>query len=137
MLNTIAGTTEPLITANTTTTGAAGELARVFSAPAAEEVFVEAIDFQSVGTNAATVARVFLNNGRDRTVAANNVLWKQFTLAATTASQTAAPASERKEIKEYIPAGSQILVAIGTAGTAGWLINVVVGPHYASRDLVA
>jgi hypothetical protein len=137
MPHVIAGTTEPLITANTSTTGASDELARVYSAPSAEEQFIEALDFQSHGTNAATVARVFLNNGRDRTVAANNVLWKQYTLAATTASQTAAPASERKEIKEYIPAGSQILVAIGTGATDGWGINVVAGPHYAARDLVA
>ena len=130
----IDGTIDPLITANTSVTGAAGTVANVLSAKI--DTFIEAIDFQSAGTNAATVARVFLNNGKSRTIAANNLLWKQFTLAATTASQTAAPASERKEIQEYIPAGYQLFVAIGTAGTDGWRINAITGPHYAARNLV-
>jgi hypothetical protein len=126
-MNLIASNLEPLITANTSTNGTSGVVSHVYSA--LQETYVEAIDFQSVGTNAATVARVFLSKG-DRSVASNNVLWKQFTLASTTASQTAAPAAERKAINEFIPAGMSLFVAIGTAGTDGWRINLVGGNGY-------
>ena len=117
----------PLITANTSTNGASGEVSVVLPAQPVP-TYIRALDFQAVGTNAATVVRVFLSK-EDRTAPGNSILWKQYTLASTTASQTAAPAAERKEIGEFIDAGWQIFIALGTAGTDGWRCNAICGDY--------
>lgn len=102
---------------------------------ARRDVFIEAIDFQSLDTNAATVARVFLRGVEARVKQPHDIPWKQFSLGATTASQSAAPAGERKEIREYIPTDTQLMIEMGTDPTDGWDINVLAGDHYARRAL--
>lgn len=124
MANYISWHKAPLITANTTKDGTSGELAKVVSARDGE-LYVSKLVFRAAGTNVATVARVFINNGQDSTKAANNVLFAEITLDATTVSETAAQVDEELELALYLPKGYQILVAIGTAGTDGWAISAV------------
>lgn len=50
---------------------------------------VERVRIKSLGTNVATVLRIFINNGSDPTVATNNTLYAEKTIAATTISEIA------------------------------------------------
>lgn len=129
MPNYVTWNRSPLITANTTKDGTGGVVASVFSAQV--ETYVHRLVFRAAGTNAASVARVFLNNGKDRSIAENNILFAETTLDSTTLSETAAQATEEIELGIWLPPGHQIFVTLGTAGTAGWYITAVVGEWYA------
>ena len=48
---------------------------------------VDEITALHLGTNVATALRIFINNGSDPTVAANNTLYKDVTAAANTISE--------------------------------------------------
>lgn len=81
------------------------------------------IIFRAAGTNVATVARIFLNNGSTNSTAANNALIGEITLAATTLSEVAALADYRYLFPDgfRIPSGYKINVAFGTATSAGYV----------------
>ena len=85
---------------------------------------------RALGTNVQTVARIFANNGSDKTVAANNALITELVLPATTADNAAeiGPHMER-EINITIPSGWKVLVCIGTAVGGGWMFSVVAGDN--------
>lgn len=93
---------------------------------------VERLKFTSSGTNVATVARIFVNNGSANTTAANNTLIGEITLPATTASAVAALVSP-----EFVmPAGAlalnggfKIYVGLGTAVAAGWTVTPIAGQY--------
>jgi hypothetical protein len=84
---------------------------------------------KSVGTNVQTVLRVFINNGSTNVTAANNVLRREITLPATTASNTAAGPEMEIPLEIPLPAGYKINVAIGTAVAAGWVVGVEGGDY--------
>ena len=75
-------------TANTAMDGT-GTVVTIFTA-GSDGGRVERIRTKAAGTNVATVLRVFINNGGDNATPANNVLIAEKTIAATTASATAA-----------------------------------------------
>lgn len=89
------------------------------------------IVFEPLGTNVATVARIFLNNGSTPATAANNTLIGQVGLASTTISEVATntiPPFERI-FNRPIPAGYRIYVCLATAVSAGWQITVSSGDY--------
>lgn len=120
-----------LITAANTARDGTGTVARVLTADE-ENAFLYKIVARAAGTNAATALRVFVNNGSDRSVASNNILIAEKTLAATTASETAALAEEEVLVGYWIPQGYQVYVTIGTAGTDGWFFSAISGSEYAA-----
>ena len=67
-------------------TGVGAQNLLVFTADATQGSFVRSIRLKAIGTNVATVARVYINNGSTNGTAANNVLFSEFSLPATTAS---------------------------------------------------
>ena len=70
-------------------------VATVFTADATEGGRIEKIVARAIGTNVATVLRVFVNNGSSNATPANNMLVAEMTLPATTLSEVAAqPAYE-------------------------------------------
>lgn len=71
------------------------------------------------GSNVATVARVFLNNGSDPSVAGNNSLIAEKTIPANTLSQTAESVAQDIVLAHPIPANHRVYVSIGTAVAAG------------------
>lgn len=75
-----------------------------------------AIIFRATGTNTATVARIFANNGSTNTSAANNTLIGEVTLAATTLSEVAAQPDYRWQFPDnfVLPASNRVYVTIGT-----------------------
>lgn len=91
--------------------------------------YVKKLKFKALGTNVATVARIFLNNGSAPTVATNNTFFGEKTLAATTASAVAATAEEEYTMDIALPAGWRIYVGIATTVAAGWNC-VAVGGQY-------
>lgn len=93
---------------------------------------VERVRVRARGTNVATVLRIFINNGGDTTVAANNVLYAEATIAATTLSEVAALAlteipntTDTTGFPMVLPAGYRLTCTIGTTVAAGLDVTAV------------
>jgi hypothetical protein len=91
--------------------------------------FVQKLVARSLGTNIATVLRVFINNGGVNTTAANNSLIAELTLPATTLSEVAAQPDYVLPLNFALPAGFKINVTIGTAVAAGYQVSVIGGQY--------
>ena len=97
--------------------------------------FVQKIRFRHVppsGNTAATVARVWINNGQDVTVASNSTLFDEITIASnTTFSQVASTPFYEIPFNFALPANYRIYVTLGTAPTTGANIQAtVIGGDY-------
>lgn len=116
------GTWCVLSAANTTLTGVG--TVGVLCTAGTEHARVDRIRCKALGTNVATVARVFENNGSDNTVAANNVLIAEIPLPPTSASNDDVVSPEIwHEILKSIKNGYRITIALGTAVSAGWAFS--------------
>jgi hypothetical protein len=120
--------TTALTAANTAKDGT-GTTLNVCTADATNGSFVQRIRFRAAGTNVATVARVFINNGSSSATPANNILWDEITLSATTLSEVAALATFELPLNFVLPAGYTLLVALGTAVSAGYYISTIGGNY--------
>jgi hypothetical protein len=116
-----------ITTANTAKDGT-GTVLTVFTADV-DGAFVQRIRFRSAGTNIATVARVFINNGSTNATAANNILYDEITLAATTLSETSALATYELPLNFALPPGYVLNVTLGTTIAAGYFISVIGGKY--------
>ena len=87
--------------------------------------FVQRIRFRAAGTNVATVARVFINNGSSNATPANNILWDEITLSATTLSETSALSTYELPLNFGLQASYTIHVTLGTAVSAGYYVTVI------------
>lgn len=110
----------PLLTAANAAMDGTGTVVTVFTADATNAGRCDEIRFKSAGTNVATVARIFINNGAANATAANNILWDEVSLPATTASATAAIPTFVIAGPKGLPPGYNVNVTIGTAVAAGW-----------------
>lgn len=119
-----------MIVANTGNLSAGTSYA-VFTA-GANGSYVQKIRFRHQSTNAnnvATVARVFINNGSSTGTATNNTIWDEITIAANTASQTAASTNYELPLNFALPAGYIIYCTLGTAVVAGIQATVIGGDY--------
>ena len=119
--------TTVLNTLNTAKDGT-GTVLTVFTADV-EGAFVQRIRFRAAGTNIATVARVFINNGSTNATAANNILYDEITLAATTLSEVAALPTYELPLNFALPPGYKLNVTIGTTVAAGYYVSVIGGKY--------
>jgi hypothetical protein len=119
--------TTAITTANTAKDGT-GTVLTVFTANV-DGGFVQRIRFRAAGTNIATVARVFINNGSTNATAANNILYDEITLAATTLSEVAALPVYELPLNFALPAGYKLNVTIGTTIAAGYFVSVIGGKY--------
>jgi hypothetical protein len=119
----------PLAAANITKDGASGTIATVFTADAANGGFVTKLIARALGTNVATVLRVFLNNGAATTTAANNALIAELTLPATTLSEVAAQPAYELPLNFALPAGYRLFCTLGTGVAAGFELSVLGGKY--------
>ncbi len=120
-----------LITANTAKDGT-GTVATMFTGQSAGNAagnFVQRLVARPLGTNVATVLRVFINNGSINTTASNNSLVAELTLPATTLSEIAAQPDYILPLNFVLPAGYKINCAIGTAVAAGFAVTVIGGEY--------
>jgi hypothetical protein len=113
------GFTDAMTTANTTKDLTSGTIALTFTA-GNDGAFLEKITGQPLGTNVASLARVFLNNGAVTTTASNNTYIGQIGLPAITNSETAEVPSVALPLNIAIPAGWRVYVTLATAVAAGW-----------------
>jgi hypothetical protein len=114
--------------ANTTTDLTSGTVYDVFTG-GTNGSYVQKIRFRHVGTNVATVVRVWLNNGGVTTTAANNALFDEITIATNTVSQTAASTNYELPLNFALPPSYRIYVTTGTVLAAG-LDVIVIGGDY-------
>lgn len=115
------GTTMP--TAVTTATGdytGASANHELIHTAGSNGSFVRGIRCTALGTNVASVLRIYINNGSANTTAANNVLVGQLSLPATTATNTAATAEPYYPLNMAIDPSFRIYVGLGTTVAAGW-----------------
>ena len=118
-----------VLTAANTAKDGTGTVATVFTADATNGGFVQKLVARPLGTNVATVLRVFVNNNGANTTAANNSLIAEMTLAATTLSEVAALPDYVLPLNFALPANYKINCTIGTAVAAGYALTVVGGKY--------
>ena len=115
-------------TANTTKDLSSGTIYTAFTASVTGG-YVQRIRFKPLGTNVATVARVFINNGLTTATAANNTYWDDISLPATTVSETSAQPTFELPLNIALPANYKLLVTLGTAVAAGYTITTIGGKY--------
>lgn len=110
-------------------TGVNANNSLVFTADATNGSYVQRLRFKAGGTNVATVARIYINNGSANTTAANNTLYGEISLPATTAIATAATVEIDYTLAFALPPGFRIFVGLGTAVAAGWVVCPIAGDY--------
>jgi hypothetical protein len=95
----------------------------------ADGSYVKGIKCVADGTNAASVLRIYLNNGSTNTTATNNQFIGQLSLPATTANNAAATAEPTYPLEMMIPAGFRLYVGLGTTVAAGWVCTAIGGDY--------
>ena len=90
---------------------------------------VSKLVFQPIGTNTASAARAFLNNGQTAATPANNTYIDDVTLAASTLSEVGTMASTDMPIDVVVPPFHVINVTLGTTVAAGYHVYAVVGVY--------
>lgn len=117
------------ITAANTATDGTGTVNTIFTA-GANGGRVDYIRCRALGTNVATVLRVFINNGSTNATATNNSLFEELTLPITTASNTGETGQDSDiPLNLSLPTGYKINVVLGTAVAAGWKVTAVGGDY--------
>lgn len=101
----------------------------VFTSDPINGSFIQRLRLKALGTNVASVARIYVNNGGSQTVAVNNVLIGELTLPATTAIATAATIDLDYPLNMALNPGFTILVGLGTTVAAGWVASAVGGRY--------
>jgi hypothetical protein len=123
-----AGT--PGLAANTTTDLTSGtNYGPIFTGKAVDGSRLDFIKVRALGTNVATVIRIWINNGSATGTAANNTLYLERTLSATTVSQTAEQPDITLPLNLSVPAGYRIYATFGTAVAAGFHLTAVAGDY--------
>jgi hypothetical protein len=118
-----------LLTVANTAKDGTGTVLTVFTADPVNGGYVQKIRARSAGTNIQTVLRVFINNGGTNATPANNILFDEITLNATTLSEVAALGLFELPLHFALNPGYVINCTIGTSVAAGWYISVVGGAY--------
>jgi hypothetical protein len=124
--NTVNKGTPVKITSANTSLEPTSSLSLVFTAPSTGS-FVRKLIVRHLGTNVATVLRVFRNNGSSEAVAANNCLIAEKTIAANTLSQTAESIGYEVFLNLPLATTERLYCTIGTAVAAGVQVSVDAG----------
>lgn len=106
---------------------------RVFKADATNGSRIVGLQFKAIGTNTASVARIFINNGSANTTATNNSFVDEISLPATTASSTTTtPPIAFIFSGGYLDLepGFEIYVGLGTTVAAGWVVTPILGGDF-------
>lgn len=115
-------------TANTAMDGT-GTVVTVFEADTTNGGFIGTIKLKPLGTNVASVARFFRNNGSTNATASNNALIGEVTLPVTTSSTTVALVELGYTLNEALQAGYKINMTIGANVAAGWIASADAGAY--------
>lgn len=110
-----------LTTANTARDGT-GTVSTIFTATT-DGSALQKITLVPLGTNVASVLRVFVNNGGVTSTATNNSLISEISLPATTTTEVAAQSIIVIPMNVLLKTTERITCCIGTAVAAGWQIT--------------
>lgn len=127
--NGTTGMATDLTTATGDYTGVSANHVLVFTADSTNGGYVQKLRFQAKGTNTASVARIYLNNGSTAGTATNNSFYGQISLPGTTASNTAATTEIDYPMNLALNPGFRIYVGLGTTVSAGWVCTAVGGKY--------
>jgi hypothetical protein len=116
-----------MLTATGDYTGVSGNHKLVFTADTTNGGFVQRLRFKALGTNTASVARIFINNGGDPTIAKNNAFYGEQSLPGTTANALAATIDVDYPMNIALNPGFRVYVGLGTTVAAGWGCMPVAG----------
>lgn len=114
--------------ASTLYTGIHANDALIFTADATNGAFVQKVRFKALGTNTATVARVYINDGTT-TSSTHYSLYGELSLAAMTTSATNAMPDYDYAMNIPLPAGYKLYCGLGTAVAAGWVCTTIAGSY--------
>jgi hypothetical protein len=117
-----------ITTANTALDGT-GTVVTVFTADATNGSYIEKVNVRHLGTNVATVIRLFLNNGSASTTASNNILYTEIAVAANTLTQNGNSIGFSVPLGFMLPAGWKVNATIGTTVAAGLGIAINGGDY--------
>lgn len=125
-----AGTPATLTSANTNTdgTGIAGRALIFVAGPSG--AYLPGLRIKPLGTNIASLVRVFRNNGSDPEIATNNALIEEVPLAASTVSQTDDMETYDVFLGIVLAAGERIYVMLATALVAGVKVTPINGGDF-------
>jgi len=115
-------------TANTTKDLTSGTAFLAFTASATGG-YVQRLRLRPLGTNVASLGRIFINNGQATGTTANNILWDEITLPATTVSETSALPTYEIPLNFALPPSYRFFVTIATGVAAGFAITVIGGKY--------
>jgi hypothetical protein len=125
-----ANAATPGVTANTTKDLTSGTIyGPIETAGAVEGSRLDFIKVRALGTNVATVIRIWINNGSVTTTAANNTLYLERTLSATTVSETAEQPDIILPLGISLAAGYRVYATFGTAVAAGFHLTAIGGDY--------
>lgn len=122
------GTPVTITAANTATDGT-GTVNLIFTAGSSGS-FLPAVRAMHLGTNVASLVRIFRNNGSDPTVAGNNALIAEIAMAANTVSQTAESIPGEEQLNLTLAASERIYATLGTAVAAGIKVMPINGGDF-------
>ncbi len=120
--------TDSMSIANTTKDMTTGSAYLTFTAGVSGS-FVQRLRFRTLGTNVASVARVWINNGQSTASFTNNTLWDELSLPATTVTETAAQSNYELPLNFALPSNYRLYITLGTGVAAGW-DAIAVGGDY-------
>ena len=125
-----ANAATPGVTANTTKDLTSGTIyGPIFTAKAVDGSRLDFIKVRALGTNVQTVVRIWINNGSATGTAANNTLYLERTLSATTVSETAEQPDVILPLNISVAAGYRIYATFGTAVAAGFNLTAIGGDY--------
>lgn len=117
-----------LLTATGDYTGISANYVLVHTA-SANGSYVRRLRFKSTGTNTASVARVFINNGSTNGTAANNIFYGELSLPGTTAIATAGTVDLDYSMELQLNPTFRIYVGLGTTVASGWICTAIAGQY--------
>lgn len=127
--NNSTGMSQLVLAAANDYTGIDSDVTLVWTADATNGGWLQRLRFKAGGTNVATVARIYLNNGSSNGTATNNAFYGELSLPATTAIATAATVDIDYPINFAFDPGFRIYVGYATAIAAGWVCTGVGGKY--------
>lgn len=110
-------------------TGIDADTSLIFTADATNGSFIQRIRLKAGGTNIATVARFYINNGSTPATATNNTFYGEVSLPATTANPAAATVEIDYPMGFAINPAYRIYMGLATAVSAGWVATVIAGDY--------
>jgi len=125
-----ANAATPGVTANITKDLTSGTIyGPIFTADATDGSRLDFIKVRTLGTNVATVIRIWINNGSVTTTAANNALYLERSLSATTVSETVEQPDIILPLNISLSAGYRVYATFGTGVVAGFHLSAVGGDY--------